>query len=148
MNLKKTLKRFIKNEKGASAVEFALMSPFFLIIFAGLADTGLFVVKRMQMQTVVASTAEYVVNTFDDANVQTVATEIYPGDINDLTVTANFECECADGEIQACPIMCGTGDYQRRFIEISASGNFDPLFPYPVFGNNVTVRTSARLRVD
>ena len=140
--------RFIREESGASAVEFALMAPVLVLLLLGLADMGLLVVERVQIQTLTTAAAEYVVRTQDDTNLPIVAAEVYPGNMNDITLESEFECECADGEAQICPVSCADGDYQRRFISVSASGNFSPLFPYYGLSDNITLQSTARLRVD
>jgi len=141
-------KTYIHNQSGASAVEFALLSPLLIFMFVGTIDFGLFIMERMHIQNTAHAVADYVAQVQDDANVQVVAEEAYDRDFSDIVIISEFECECSDGVVDACPITCSSDDYQRRFVRVSASGSFAPLFPYPGIPNNVDLQTTVRMRVD
>ncbi|MCB1783615.1 MAG: pilus assembly protein [Alphaproteobacteria bacterium] len=146
--IRKIYSYFLRQE-GASAVEFALIAPGLLLMLVGTFDIGLYIVQKMQVQNVVEVVASYVVDVGSDDNVQVVAQESYGGDFSALTVTSDFECECSDGVVQACPVTCaGADDYQRRFVNIGATSHFTPLFPYPVLSSGIDINVSARMRVD
>ncbi|MGB0720701.1 MAG: TadE/TadG family type IV pilus assembly protein [Bdellovibrionales bacterium] len=141
-------KRYVADCVGASAVEFALMAPILIFILIGTVDAGRYVHQRMQMTNAAHTTASYVAQAGDDANAQTVASESYGGDFDDIAVVSEFECECSDGEALACPVACGADDFQRRFVRVAASGTFSPVFPYPVLSEGLTLQSSVRMRVD
>lgn len=133
---------------GASAVEFALVSPLLILMMIGVVDMGVFAMERMRIQNTAYAAASYVAQVGDDTNVQVIADEAYEGDFNNIVLSSEFECECADGVAQACPSACGDGDYQRRFVNITASGTFDSFFPYPGLPDSVALERSVRMRVD
>lgn len=148
MPLRQIFKHYWRDESGASAVEFIMMAPIFIVLLVGTVDFGFFMTEKMRLQTVAQVTADYVSQTQVDDNAQVVAAESYDGDFEDVTLTSNFTCECSDGTAQECPVSCGDDDYQRRFVDVSASAVFEPIFPYPGLPDNVTLQSTVRMRVD
>lgn len=148
MMIGRYLKGWFVDEEGASAVEFALVSPFLLLLLIGVVDLGSFITERFKVQNAIAAAAEYVAEVQDDANVQVVAQEAYNGDFSAMTVTSDFECECGDGVAAACPVACGTDDYQRRFVVVGGQATFEPLFPYPGIPASIVLQSTSRVRVD
>lgn len=144
----KMFKKYLRNESGASAVEFALISPILIFMLIGTVDFGFFITERMQLQNTAHAAADYVAQVQDDANVQIVAEESYGAGFEDITLTSEFLCECSDGVEAACPVSCGDDDYQRRFISIAASGTFEPIFPYPGLPTDMPLQSTVRMRVD
>lgn len=144
----KFLQEYIRNELGASAVEFALLSPILIVLLIGTVDFGFYIMQSMRLQNVAHASAEYVSQAQDDANVQIIAEEAYAGDFADITLTSEFECECSDGVVDVCPVSCGSNDYQRRYVSVTASGTFQALMPYPGLADDLELESTARMRVD
>jgi len=142
------LDRYSNSESGIAAVEFSMLAPVFVLMLIATIDVGMYIIERMQLQNSVQRAANYVAQTADDANVLYVFEEGYKGHSTGVVVSSEFVCECSDGESQVCPVSCSSGDYQRRYIEISATGAFDPLFPYPGIGSGISMQRMARVRVD
>lgn len=141
-------KTYNMDESGAGAVEFALLAPVLILLLVGTVDIGFYVLDRMMVQNTAHAAAEYVTLAQSDDNVQTVAAEAYGRDISNLVVQSRFNCECADGVAQACPLDCGADDVARRFVTVNVSGDFSTLFPYPAVPDPVTLQGFARMRVD
>lgn len=146
----KQFKKFWQERIAASAVEFALLAPIFVTLLLGTADIGLYITNNITVRNIAGSVAEYVASSQDDANIETVAMEMYGGDFEDVTLSSEFECECEDGVIQACPLSCeGDGDYQRRFVNVTASSSYESIFLYPILNaDGMQQQTSVRMRVD
>ncbi|MCK5284107.1 MAG: pilus assembly protein [Alphaproteobacteria bacterium] len=142
------IKKYFKSEYGASAVEFALIAPILILMLIGTVDFGMFIMERMQLQNTAHTVANFVAQTQDDRNIQTIAAESYGANFADITLVSNFTCECSDSTAQTCPVDCGDDDYQRRFINVTASGNFSALFPYPFLPDSMELQSSVRMRVD
>lgn len=141
-------RNFFSDQSGASAVEFALVSPILIFMLVVTIDAGFYIKERMQLQNAAQAAAEYVAQAQDDANVQTVADEVYAGDFATVTLTSEFSCECSDGVAQQCPVSCGSEDYQRRFVTVTAARDYEPLFPYPLVSQSLDLQAAIRVRVD
>ena len=148
LSIRHKISIYFRKKCGASAVEFALLSPLLIILFVGTLDVGVFVWERMKLQNMTRTVAEYVVHAESDDNADVIAEETYTGNFADITLTSEFTCECANGIPDECPQACESGDYQRRFINISSSGTFEPLFPYPFISEGLVLQSSVRMRVD
>lgn len=144
----RALKIFRDNEDGASAIEFAILAPVFVLLIAGTLDMGFYVLEKMKLHNVVQTTAAYAARAGETDSVQTVAQETYQGDFSKLNITSALECECSDGVVAQCPLSCGSDDYQRRFVLINGTGNFTTIFPYPGIADSINISTQARVRVD
>lgn len=140
--------KYFKNNDGIAAVEFALIAPILALILIVTIDMGLFIKSKMQIHNAANVIADYVASQDGDDDVQIVAEESYAGVFADIVAVSDFSCECNDGVSQSCPVICAADDHQRRFIDVTVSGSFSPIFSYPGFENNMLLESSARARVD
>lgn len=147
MRFLKALKAYLSECTGVSATEFALIAPIFSLLLLGTADMGLFLLEQMRLQNAAHSAAEYVSVSLSDENASTVADEVYNGR-GDVAVEIAFSCECVDGVATTCPVSCGEGDYQRRFISVTVTSSYSSLFPYPGLPESLDLSGFARMRVD
>ncbi len=143
-----TIRQYKSQESGASAVEFAFISPLFILMIIATLDLGLFILEKSQIQNLASTVAHYSAERQNTENVDIVAQESYQGDMDNITMETAFQCECADGTVSQCPVDCGDDDYQRRFISVSVNGQFEPLFPYPLIDSPMSLQSSMRVRVD
>lgn len=142
-------KNYISENEGASAVEFALLAPFFIIVLVATFDFGVYIQERMKIQSTAHTVAEYISVSQSEEGAQTVANEAYSGRNESIDVDTSFSCECGDGVVAECPIVCEEeDDFQRRFVTVSVSGQFDALFPYPGVPETINMSTAVRMRVD
>jgi len=146
--MKTFFESYKRNSDGASAVEFALLAPIFILMIVGTVDMGMYVLQKTQLHNTVHTSAVYVARAADDESLQTIAQETHQGNFEDITVTSAFECECADGAVLSCPASCGSDDYQRRYVLVSGTGSYSSLFPYPGIPQSITISTQSRVRVD
>ena len=142
------IKRYIKKERGASATEFALLGPMLIFLLVGTVDFGMFIKQEMQLQEMVSEAVNYAARTQGDVNIQAVAEGAFEGDFSKVTLSTSIECECFDGVLQVCPADCAEDDFERRYVSVSASGTYSPLFPYPGLPERVTLQSDARMRID
>lgn len=139
---------YIKNSHGASATEFSLLAPVLVLLLVGTIDFGLFIKQELQLQKMVSETASYAARIQGDSNLDAVAEGAYEGDFSKVTLDTILECSCSDGAAQTCPADCADDDFERRYVSISASGTYQPLFPYPGLPENMVLQSTARMRID
>lgn len=144
----KFLKSYKTNNEATSAVEFALIAPVILILLIGTMEFGMYIHEKMLLQNTASTVANYIYEMQDDENALEVANETYTGRDASLTLTTEFSCQCSDGIAAECPIDCGESDVERRFVSVSLSGAFTPIFPYPGLPENIAMNTNVRIRVD
>ena len=142
------LENFLNDLTGTSAVEFVLIAPLVAVLFVGTVDYGIFIREKMRLKNTTISVAEYIAKAGNDLERDTVAAAAYGEGVQDITLTSEFVCECADGITYVCPLDCGEGDYQRRYTSVTATGTFRALFPYPGVADSITLQSTSRSRVD
>lgn len=143
--------KLIRNSDGAAAVEFALLAPLFVMLIMGIADFGVYVNQRMQLENLARAAVEYVVKGGEEENVQADVLEaaLPPSELEEVTAEAEATCECSSsGAAGVCGTSCENGAYQRRFYSMSITRTYNPLFVYPGLPEQISITGYARLQVD
>ncbi len=108
--LSASLARLLRSRSGISTVEFALIAPVFVLLFAGTVDFGLALHKRFQINSAVSAGANYTLLRADDissANAAALAAQIAavvagnsgPGRVTvSVNVNNNSSVTLTDGE--------------------------------------------------
>lgn len=144
------LRHYLRNQNGAAATEFAFIAPVFILLFIGVVDFGFYLNSKMNVQNISRSLAEYVAESENDGSVDALLGDLMSrtGETG-LSAEATFECECADAVVEACPLYCADeGDFERRFVKVDVTGDYQPFLPYPGIADGVTISKSSRARVD
>ena len=126
---------FFQCEKGVAAVEFAMVVPVLSLLLIGIVDYGMFINKKMQLQDLSRTVAQYVVqggsdddvmeNIIETSNFYTSAQAIG----QTITVTTEQVCECADGNSVSCSSTCNSGDYMRNYYTVMLGSTYEPILP-------------------
>ena len=140
-----SFRRFARDRRGVSAVEFALMTPIILLTAVGVADFGLAIDARMKIEGEVGATQLKILQLREDpaaltalrTELQTNVTDLVSG----LTLqSSNIEqfCACEDkansdltvmGNRITCSSKCGT-DTPWLYYRITVSARYDLPFPF------------------
>lgn len=147
----KTCHSAATDDSGIAAVEFALIAPVLILLVVITYDIGMVVNDRMAMEDAALTSARYVFQGGDIAEVEAEVTPML--DLTDPTsyaVTAEYQCECDDGAAIDCDTGCsGVGSgYMRRFVNVETSMDHQFLFPYPGMPDQLTIEGGARLQVE
>jgi Flp pilus assembly protein TadG len=119
------LKRFLRDDSGVSAVEFALVAPVLLLCFVGIYDVGTMVYKRTDMHSALRAGTQYFMNGGDDlAKAETIVQQSWTTKPDDVTVTAERFCQCGE-EIHACTVLCDDDTYPASYKRLRAMAVID-----------------------
>ncbi|NQV83725.1 MAG: pilus assembly protein [Rhodospirillales bacterium] len=149
--LKIITSRLRSSRRGAAAVEFALLAPIVLAVLAGVANYGMAMIEKMELESAARAGAQMA------ANDRTATTTIQNAVINanDLSLTAaditlTESCWCADVSATAtCGSTCADGDSAQYFMTVSVSTTFDYLFGFDyLVGASATLTGSAKVRTQ
>lgn len=149
--MKKYRRNFTGDKDGAAAVEFALLAPLFIMLIMGIADFGVYVNQRMQLENLARAAVEYVVKGGDEVNVRSDILEasLPTSELDQVTTEGQTTCECSSsGTAGVCGTSCENGAYQRRFYSMSITRTYNPLFVYPGLPQQISITGYARLQVD
>jgi Flp pilus assembly protein TadG len=122
--LRQAISNFARDERGVSAVEFALIVPVLLISLLGVADLGNVVYKRSDMESALRAGVQYFMNGGDDlAKAEDVVEQSWTTKPDDVTIVAERFCMC--GTVQhACNALCEDDTYPMSFNRIRATATF------------------------
>ncbi len=119
-----TWARWRRDERGVSAVEFALIVPVMLVMFLSISDYAVAVYHKIELASATRAGAQYALvdssTTLDTASILSVVQNSTLLDPANLTVTVNETCSCSNGSSVSCTGTCTTGSVQH-FANIAAS---------------------------
>ena len=145
------IKTFQRDERGASAIEFAVIASFLSIILLYAVDVANFMYRQMQVTGAVRAGAQYALvnpNNLTDALVTAVVTNAGP--LTGLTVTTDLtdNCGCSDGTKFLCSSVTtcsgGTTGRIQRYATINASYTYTWIFQAVNSTTDITATATVR----
>jgi Flp pilus assembly protein TadG len=146
--------RLARNDRGASAVELALIAPLLTLLLIGTMQYGSVSVHRMQMANAVRAGLQYasvrkpILGEDTDLSPIIEAVEIAApaASKSDRSVISNLYCECSDGTAISCQDSCATGN-RSVFIGIVITESFAPLLGFER-GKTIPLQASGLIRIN
>lgn len=132
------IKRALRDRRGSAAVEMALLAPVLIAALLAMADLGMLIYERVDMQTAIRAGIQYVMNGGHDPNTaEQVVLQSWPNRPGDAVVEATRFCLCGE-TVSACDAQCSDQSVPRVFTRITASGTLGMfLFSEPVVSDEV-----------
>lgn len=145
------IRRFRRDTRGATAVEFALILPVLIVALAGLIDYGLLVYNNNEMENAARSGAQYAMlgdtQAADDAAITAAAYDALR-DTSGVTTTISRSCQCPDGTAVACSgTLCTDDIVPGAYIKVHLHRDYVPLFGL-VLDNPTDINAEAILRYE
>lgn len=146
----------MRDIRGASAVEFALVLPLLVGVFVPLTDLGLGFYAQMRVENAAEAGGQYaIVNGWKSgANVGAIENAV----TNATTLTSisaspapTQACGCASGTTispVACGSNCPDGDTAGSYVTVNAQSPYSPIIPYPLLGSSLTLTAQSTVRVQ
>jgi Flp pilus assembly protein TadG len=138
-----TLARLARSERGTAFVEFAIVSPFLVLLLVGLVDFSRYAYDGLLAANAARAAVQYGAQntvTADDTNGMKTAASTDSGGLA-VTTTPTVFCE-ASGVQTPCTTAGAV-----YYVQVVTSGTFTPLVNYPGLPSNVTVSAQAVMRV-
>ncbi|MDP1590607.1 MAG: pilus assembly protein [Prosthecobacter sp.] len=145
------LRRLARDQDGVAAVEFALLTPFLILLAVCTIDLGMGFHRKMQVQSAAdAGAAAAAITGFDEQVISRAITSATPLAVAADPAPRKF-CGCPDdagiSEV-ACTIICTGPAPAGTYVSASAHSTYTPIFPYPLIGSLITLRTTAVVRIQ
>jgi Flp pilus assembly protein TadG len=143
------MKRRLQGDSGMAAVEFAILASVLLLLVMGLADYGLAVYYRMQVESAALIGAKYAAKYPTDSAGITSAVNSATHISSFTSVTPAKLCECANalGTSVSCSTTCA-GSTLNEYMTVTVTYSYTPLFassPLPIetgtLSSTHTIRT-------
>lgn len=150
MRSERRLQRLATDRDGAMALEFALMAPLLMLLFATLIDVGGAVNRQMQLVGAVRAGVQLAVarpptaETLHEIRAAVRATDAEPED-DDMALEVELFCEEPDGGRVACDV--GTGSAHATYVSIRLAEAWAPTLTYPLLRQAIPLSASQTVRV-
>ena len=139
---------FARDERGATAVEFAFAAPFLLLLLSGLVDLGLALNQSSSLSNAARAGAQYGIRFPSDKDgIAQVVTKTLNQDAANVTVTSQVSCECSDGTAIACGGVC-VGTTNRSYVTVNVSMPYSSPLPTGLLLGVTTISGSAVFRAN
>ena len=140
--LNRFFKRFARDRKGVSAVEFALVAPVLMIALLGVVDIGNIVYQRADMESALRAGVQYFMNGGDDlSKAEQVVNVSWTTKPDSVSFAAERFCMCGGVE-HACNELCDDDTYPQSFNRLRAVATF----PGILMESGHTAEQSIRVR--
>jgi len=136
------LKRFLRGQDGAAAIEFGLVAPILAVVLIGVAIYGGLVLAYNKMSQGVSSGAQYAMTAGGDDTtaIRSVVLAAWDDRPGAAVVTVAKACLCA-GLAHSCSTSCDDGDYPLKVTTINASMSYAD-----ITGTNHAISTMQKVR--
>lgn len=138
-------KRFARDEGGASAVEFAMISSVLILVLLNVVDLGNYMFRKMELTSSVRAGAQYALvhDAPTQAAIQTVVSNA--SNMEGVAIAVNDTiCGCADGTTFVCGAGTCTGSNLRYYTQIQATYTHNWIF----LPGQKTMQTAMNIRTE
>ena len=140
----------VQQRDGVAAVEFAMLTPFLLLMAACTMDLGIGFYRKMQVQSAAdAGAATATIVGFDADAISRAITSASSLAVG-ATPPPRSYCGCPElsgiAEV-GCATTCPGPSPAGTYVSASAQWIYNPLFAYPGIGAEITFRTTAVVRI-
>lgn len=127
--LRNAVAHWAGSRDGIATTEFALTAPIFVILTLGIIDVGNAVFHKFDLNALARIGAEYGVAHSGDADgIRATILNAANRDNTTLEIETEVFCECQYLAAQSCELSCADGSAIRRYIKVSVSEFYLPLF--------------------
>jgi Flp pilus assembly protein TadG len=126
-------RRISEDERGVTAVEFAMIAPILIAMMISIVDLGLGLYTDTQLANAAQAGAAYAMQKgYDSSTMTTVAQSSTR--LTGVTVNVSQYCGCpsANGVVSAtCGSSCGDGLTAGTYAQVAATKDYSTLLSYP-----------------
>jgi Flp pilus assembly protein TadG len=139
-------------ERGASMVELAILAPVMIFLAIGMIDTGRYAYYSILAANAARAGAQYGSLDLEHVSQATAISAAATADAQSLAqfvTTPTCLVAINNGSMAACPTNSSSSltPGSVYYVQVTTTGKFTPLFPYPGIPNPVYVTGSSTMRV-
>ena len=142
-----------QTERGTAAIEFAIASPFLLVLLAGITELGFAVYQQIQVENAAQAGALYAIqNGFDAAGISAAVTNA-GGAGNAVTASpapSQF-CGCPSAAgiaTAACGSTCTGGNNAGTYVQVNAAAAHQAIISWPGVTAPASLSAQSIVRVN
>jgi Flp pilus assembly protein TadG len=124
-------RRLARDERGAAALEFALLTPVLVLLVGGVVDCSRLIAQTLQVAAAAQAGADYAQRRGWDLQGVTTAVSAATPIAAAASPAPTLLTACVSGGdiVSTTAAACSGGDAPGRFVTVSARAPFSPLFP-------------------
>ena len=137
---------------GQSVAEMALLTPLLLLMLVGTIEIGRFAYYGIEVSSAARAGVQFGAQSLADSRDLAGITQAAQNDVPEvpgLNVTARDRCACSNSpaSLVGCPAFGCAPGHALVFLQVDATANIKPLFPYPGLPAKFAARGHAVMRV-
>lgn len=134
--------------EGSSLVELALLTSLFVLLLAGSVDLGRACYAAIEVSAAANAGAEYGVQSPTDTAGMQKAALLNGADLNGLSTSASWGCECSDGSgaSPSCATKPSCSANVVKYVLVTTSMTYQPTISFPGIPSSLALKGNARLR--
>jgi Flp pilus assembly protein TadG len=140
----------LREDRGISAIEFALVAPFLCTFVLGVVDLGFgFQAKMAVTQAAQAGTYYAMLKGYDSSAIQTVVANA-TGTSGITAPSAAQSCGCPSGTAVTtapCSSTCANGQTSGTYVSVSAQYQYSSILAYPGLPRPMTLSATSMVRI-
>jgi Flp pilus assembly protein TadG len=141
----------VHDGSGIAAIEFAVIAPVLILIFICLADLGLGISAKMQVDNAAQYGAQYALTNGYNASAITAAVK-NSSDMSNLNVAPALICGCPgqNGVLPriSCVSPCADGSTPGSYARVSVTHTYVTLLPYPGLPSSFNLASQSTVRLQ
>lgn len=136
---------------GVMSIELALILPALALCIICVADLGLGIYRKMQVQTAAQAGAEYAaVHGYDQNGTTNAILNATSYSAVSAAPQPQLYCGCATATgvaAAACGSICASGSAAGQFVQTSASATYQTVLTYPLFPRSFALTAQSTVRI-
>lgn len=145
------LRRARSDCRGAAAVEFAIFVPLLTLAVVSVADIGLAVLRKMQVEDAAQAGAQYaIMHGFDSSAITSAVTNATNSSAISASPAPLKYCGCATGSsitTVTCGSTCTGGTTAGTYVRVSAQASYYTIIDYQIVSTySFSAASTARLQ--
>ncbi len=143
-----------RRQRGAALAELAVISPLLMFTMLGGIDFARLYHDAIALDAAAHAGAKWGAHSPENGENFTGIQSAVTANLSDahlaqeVEVNADPKCYCGVKETEVdCDATCGAGNDPSRYIYVTVTANFEPLFDYPGFPETILLDGEAEVRV-
>ena len=139
-----------RDERGVTAIEFAIIGPILIGMFISIVDLGLGLYNQIQLANAAQAGADYAMQKGYDATAMTTVAQAATR-LTGLTVTTSQFCGCPSSTgvtVTSCSSNCSDGLTAGTFAQITTTKDYSTLLSYPGLPSTFHLSETATARTQ
>ncbi|HEX5325160.1 MAG TPA: TadE/TadG family type IV pilus assembly protein [Acetobacteraceae bacterium] len=143
-------RRIRRDERGVTAIEFAIIGPILIGMFISIVDLGLGLYSQVQLANAAQAGASYAMQKGYDASAMTTVAQAATR-LTGIAVTTSQFCGCPSSTgvtVIACTSNCSDGLAAGTFAQVNATKDYSTLLSYPGLPSTFHLSETATARTQ